>query len=342
MNNQSQDNNTSSNPLDVLKSILDLANNNQQVQQQASSLNAQDKTQATQNAYQKGVAKALSEQGYKHGAEALQAGVDPNEIANHDMMQPTPVPGTPGGDIRSLTITGQNNTPAQSNDVAAQLLSSLVNPVPQNKQIGQQVLDQTQQIITPEHRTILGNLLNGIGNITGINAMNAISEQGAKSLKLGNLETAQKLAGQQPLQQKDIEQSALETQQKINQALTVPPTQAEKMQNAAAYAGYKTSALKDMLDNTDKAMAQQNDMIKNMQGYNAWWKKPVGMMPKEAQLAIKKLDQLQKERIAVHSLLNEHQGLIASGNVSTSPFIEGKQYKDKDGNTATFRNGKFE
>lgn len=102
------------NPLDILKSLMDNSN----IQQQ-NNLAGQDQTQQTQNAYQKGVNKALSEQGYKHGAEALQAGVDPNSIATHNVMQP---PTTPAGDIRPLNINGNN----QSISDPLQLLSSLV------------------------------------------------------------------------------------------------------------------------------------------------------------------------------------------------------------------------
>lgn len=92
--------NQSLDPLDIIRTLLDSSN----VQQQ-NSLNSQDKVQATQNAYQKGVAKALSEQGYKHGTDALAAGVDPHKIANHETMQP------------------QQQDPAQ-------VLSSLVNQAP--------------------------------------------------------------------------------------------------------------------------------------------------------------------------------------------------------------------
>lgn len=184
------------------------------------------------------------------------------------------------------------------------------------------------------------NQINGSGLLSRLLGMDLNPEMTGQ--RMANLQSAQKITGQEPLQQKDIEQSALETQQKINQALQVPPTQAEKMQNAAAYAGYKTSALKDMLDNTDKAMSQQNEVIKNMQGYSSWFNKPFGAMPKEAQSAMKKLQQLQLERIAVSSKLNEHQKLLASGGSSNSPFIEGQVYTDANGNKATYKNGKFQ
>jgi hypothetical protein len=51
-----------------------------------------------------------------------------------------------------------------------------------------------------------------------------------------------------------------------------------------------------MLDNTDKTISQQNDILKNMQGYNSWFNKPFGAMPKEAQQAFKKIKQLQLEK----------------------------------------------
>lgn len=98
-------NSVAGNPLDIFKALIDLVGNSNEVVQGANNLDAQGKTQQNQNAYQKGVAKALSEHGYKHGTEALAQGADPNEIASHDMMQPT-----------------------QPKDV----LSSLVNPPTQN------------------------------------------------------------------------------------------------------------------------------------------------------------------------------------------------------------------
>lgn len=176
-----------------------------------------------------------------------------------------------------------------------------------------------------------------LSRLTGIDLQPDVTGQ-----RISNIQGIQKLQGQEPMQQADIQKMALETQQKIDQATMVPPTQAEKMQNSAAYAGYKTSALKDMLDNTDKAMAQQNDIMKNMQGYSSWFNKPFGAMPKEAQGAMKKLQQLQLERIAVSSKLNEHQKLLASGGSSTSPFVEGQIYTDANGNKATYKNGKFQ
>ncbi len=200
------------------------------------------------------------------------------------------------------------------------------------------IQQNAMDIVEPQGVHPLGALLNLLGNVTGMRAAN----QAINSVQLGNLGKAQKITGQEPLQQKDIEQSALETQQKINQALMVPPTQAEKMSNAAAYAGYKTTALKDMLDNTDKTISQQNDILKNMQGYSSWFNKPFGAMPKEAQDAMKKMKQLQLERIGVASELNKHQQLLASGGVSKSPFIEGQIYTDANGNKATFKNGKFQ
>lgn len=197
---------------------------------------------------------------------------------------------------------------------------------------------QAMGIVNPQGVHPLGLLLNLIGNMTGANAV----AEGVKSLKLNNLRGAQTILGKEPLQQEEIDKSALETQQKINQALTVPPTQAERLSNAAAYAGYKTTALKDMLDNNNTAMTQQNDILKNMQGYSSWINKPFGTIPKEAQQAVKRLKQLQLERTGINSELNKHQQLLASGGVSKSPFIEGQVYTDAQGNKATFKNGKFQ
>lgn len=226
-------------------------------------------------------------------------------------------------------------TPAQAVNTLKGILPAQTSSTPTADPIQQ----QASNIVSPQSGFHpIGDVLNLLGTITGVSALN----QGIKGIQLDNLEKAQKLTGKVPLQQSDIDKATLETNQKINQALTVPPTQAEKLQNAAAYAGYKTTALKDMLDNNNTAQTQQSEILKNMQGYSSWFNKPFGAMPKEAQQAVTKLKQLQLERLAVASELNKHQNLLASGGVSTSPFKEGQVYTDANGNTATFKNGKFQ
>lgn len=75
------------NPLELLNAIIGTVQNSKELQKNAASLDSTDKAIQQRNAYQKGVDKALSEQGYKHGTEAIQSGMNPNDIATHDMMQ---------------------------------------------------------------------------------------------------------------------------------------------------------------------------------------------------------------------------------------------------------------
>lgn len=229
------------NPLDLLKVIADLANNNQQNQDQSSSLDAQGKTQQTQNAYQKGVNKALSEHGYKHGTDALASGVDPNEIANHEAMQP---PGTPAGDIRTLTINGQSQEPDPS-----QVLTNLINS--NQQQSLNPIQQQALNIINPQGVHPLGMLLNLIGNVTGMGAAN----QSMNTAKLQNLATAQKVIAGQPSEIAVPEAQAAEINQKIQGAVPLQPADIVKL-NIDSY----SAALKANQD----AYANSNAEVANL------------------------------------------------------------------------------
>lgn len=170
---------TFQNPLDVLKVLLDSSNNKQQ-----DSLNAQQNTAQTQNAYQKGVNKALSEQGYKHGADALAAGVDPTDIANHDKMQP------------------------QGQSSPNQTLSNLVTP---------NTAAQAQAMPNIPDGGIIGGLLKAVGFGMTPEMMNSVSNYSATKQRVDAgqpndiavplaqaAEINQKIAGAVPLQPADI------------------------------------------------------------------------------------------------------------------------------------------
>ncbi len=234
------------------------------------------------------------------------------------------------GDLRPIVINGNptpGGNPISGNPVATQPQSTEITP---EDQVKKNIMAGLVQSTQP--KGFFGrwqdNFNKQVGNMTTAD-------------QLANLAVAQKMVGGEPIQEADIQKAAVETQQKIAQATMVPPTQAEKMQNAAAYAGYKTTALKDMLDNNNTAMAQANETIKNMQGYSAWGNKLLGTWPKEAQAAYKNLQKLKLERIGISSELNNHQQLLASGGASKSPFVNGQVYTDKSGNKATYKNGQW-
>lgn len=109
------------------------------------------------------------------------------------------------------------------------------------------IQQQAQQIITPEHRTLLGNILNTLGNVTGINAMNAITEQGTKSMKLSNLDAAQKIMGQQPIQPLEAENMDRETLKNSIDATTAQLTNS-------------TTAYKNIVDSMKEEKAYRNPL----------------------------------------------------------------------------------
>lgn len=104
--------------MDILSALLDNSG-----QGQAASLNAQDSTQQTRNAYQKGVDSTLKKLGEAHAAEAVQQGISPMDIANHPMMSDQQQQ-DPHKLLSSLIATaavpktqGDNTGAAQSNPV---------------------------------------------------------------------------------------------------------------------------------------------------------------------------------------------------------------------------------
>jgi hypothetical protein len=105
------------NPLDILKVLLDNSNIKQQ-----NNLDSQQNTATVRNAYQKGVDSALKKMGETHATEAVQSGVSPVDIANHPLVSEQPPPETPAGDIRPLVITGKS----QNQIDPTQLISNLV------------------------------------------------------------------------------------------------------------------------------------------------------------------------------------------------------------------------
>lgn len=194
-----QINKAQNNPIDFLKTITDLlVTAPAQQNKAAAGLEAQDKTIAIRNAYQKGVDKALSEHGYKQGTDALVAGVDPNEIANHEAMQPTsPNVSAPNPDhvalLGSLLGVNTNNTTQNVMDSMQQQAADIVKPA----------------------TSPLGKLLEaaGFGTQTKAKQLNNLAK--AQQIESGQpaeiavplaqaAEINQKIAGAVPLQQADI------------------------------------------------------------------------------------------------------------------------------------------
>ncbi len=163
---------------------------------------------------------------------------------------------------------------------------------------------QAQDIITPEHRTILGNILNGIGNITGFNAMSNISEQGAKALKLSNLSAAQDILGQKPLQPKDIAEMDINTYK----------AGLEATHQALAVEGQKFNALQDLYGKLNETKGKPNQLLG---------------MPSEEQKNVYKSLQLAAKNINTHvnnlgELINNRPKVSSQGVSSRNEEITSK------------------
>lgn len=138
-----------------------------------------------QNAYQKGVDKALNESGYAHASEAILKGADPMMVAQQ---------------------SSQMGAQQSMNNVAPLLQTLLSMAQPQQQQQTapqQQILDpiqqQAQQLVEP--KGFMGrwqeNFNKQVGNVTTAD-------------KLGNLASAQKLLGQEPIQPSTMLQQNIE------------------------------------------------------------------------------------------------------------------------------------
>jgi hypothetical protein len=135
--------------------------------------------------YQKGVEKALKESGEQHAMEAIQQGVPAEHIVEQSGLQSDPI----------------------------KILSGLVSmPQKSTEQSNANIQQQASGIVDPHGRSLLGNILNTLGNVTGVNAMNTAVD----SVRLSNLDKAQEIIGQKPLQvgdyQKLVMNQALELQ----------------------------------------------------------------------------------------------------------------------------------
>lgn len=314
-------NNAQSNPIDFLKfmgQLVQASAGNSEQQKQADSLAKQDQTQATHNAYQKGVNKALSEQGYTHGTQALQAGVDPNDIANHSAMSlPNGGVGDANGDqidpsqflahIVAANMANQSSTGDTSGSITQDNSQNNQQQNPQQDLIKQQAM----KIIAPA-TTILGKLFESAGFGTE-----------TKAKQLNNLASAQKITGQEPLQQSEYEKTALETKQKIDQALEVPLSQPELANNQTAIYGHQITAVNDMYQKTMDEIAKSNEEIKALGDFRTLPGKLFGHMPDSIK---KKFDE--------NALLHTQAAIMAgkmSGLAQNPPKQNSKQQSNKVG-----------
>jgi hypothetical protein len=161
----------------ILQALLDLAVPNASADTLDKANKMDSNSTQQKNAYQKGVDKALSEYGYNHGTEAIASGMNPNDIANHEVMQQpstaSPHQGEIGPEHMAVLQTLLSLAPGQNNQQA-------------NSQVLTPLQQQALDIVKPA-TSIFGKLMENMGNA-------GIVRQG----QLANLAAAQKIAAGQP------------------------------------------------------------------------------------------------------------------------------------------------
>jgi len=95
-----------------------------------------------------------------------------------------------------LMEAGQKNAmEAHQSGLDPMEIASHPNMFSQQQRIQGTINNQAEQALTPEKRSLLGNILNTVGNITGINSMNMSVDVARKNSKLDQLSAIQKLTG---------------------------------------------------------------------------------------------------------------------------------------------------
>lgn len=296
---------TLQNPLDVIKALLDSSNN-----QQIDNLNSQDKTQQTQNAYQKGVNKALSEHGYNHGSQALAMGVDPNEIANHDAMQ------------AQDQSTQQAQSQTNSNPLDAQIADK-------QKQIQLNTLNQLVEASKAPNflQRFSQNIAKTNGGMT-------------QADYLANLATTQKLAAGQPAeialpqaQANYSGQLSQEVQQKIAGQVPLQPADLANIRG-----GLNTLSLDSLKASSDKIekdieqarqIADLHQKTINLMGHaGAWFSGSGQAVAKGAQDSLDYINKLQTAKAKVDAKIssfnpmNPLTGNPINNNSPSDPYAE--------------------
>lgn len=143
---------------------------------------------AEPNPYQEGVNKALKEQGYNHASQAVQSGVNPNDIVNHPMMQPSKM-------VANMASTAQKSRTQPQQQP---------NPTPVPPSID-------DQISTINKQAQLNLAKQNLAQSKPPDFLQRFNQQFTKMAggqtqgeTLTNIEAMQKIAGGEPLQQKDV------------------------------------------------------------------------------------------------------------------------------------------
>lgn len=297
------------NVIDILKTLLDNSN----VQQQEK-LASDDKQLQTRNAYQKGIDSVLNKTGEAHASEAIQQGVNPQDIANHPIMNqqsdPTQVlrnlinsdqsqvPQTPAGDIRPIIITGNDST--QTPVKQPQL--SIDDQISQiNKQAALNVANRNLTASNPPGflQKFSQNLSKMEGGIT-------------PNDQIQNLQGIQKISASEPLQPKDIADFTAGTYK----------AGLEATHQALAVEGQKFNNLQDLYGKLNETKGRINQAL---------------AAPSEEQKTVYKALQTTAKNINTHvanlgTLINNRPKFSSTG---ISSQAQDTANKIKDGQTAT-------
>lgn len=152
------------------------------------------------NAYQKGAAKRLTEAGYDHVDTALKAGMNPLDIANHDVLQSASPPQNTNSQ-GTTQDSGQNNQQSnQQPNIQDQINSNIMQRLLQASQAPQGALGQFGQNVRD---------LSGLSAARNANTESIQSQSGNQKDAQAQYQTAlsdevkQKMAGKEPLQASD-------------------------------------------------------------------------------------------------------------------------------------------
>ena len=253
--------------------------------------------------YQQGVAKALKALGEKHATEAVQAGVSPTDIQNHDIMNPQ------SDTLKVLSSLVALATPqAQSNDSSSiNQQSGIKEQQPTQNDNSSQLTPLQQQamdIIQPQGVHPLGLLLNLIGNVTGMSAAN----QAINSIKLDNIGKAQKVIAGQPAEIAVPEAQAKQLLQKISGQEPIQPYEAAQLragQNTA-----QITALNDSIDTLQKRRDSLNQEFLNEQKTISAGAKMGNLLSFKGQNMTPRMVAIKKEQFGIDKQLANAQSKL--------------------------------
>lgn len=162
--------------------------------------------------YQQGVDKALKQSGEQHALDAIKQGVPADYIIKEAGLHQDPTQL-----LASIISMGAQKPQESAPTQQPQMQPQSQQPTNVGSSINQQAADLTN----PNHRTLMGNILNTLGNVTGVNAMNTAVD----SVRLSNLAASQEIQGQKPLQVGDYQKEIIKQTTELAKQGNLQPEQ---------------------------------------------------------------------------------------------------------------------